>query len=73
MNPSQKVAAAFGETRGRSISRVIGTGISRATNGAVSVESGTDFGHALMFVAAIVPPVRVAILGGLAVSYLVGR
>jgi hypothetical protein len=69
---SRKAASLLGERRGRSVSRVIGTGISDMLGGLVSKKTATDIAHGAMALSAVVPAARVATLATLGVAYLAG-
>ncbi len=73
MNPSQQAAALLGERSGRSISRVIGAGLSRTVNGNISPEAATELAHAAMILGALAPKTRNWVAATLTFAYFVGR
>ena len=71
---SQGLASLFGESQGRTTSRVIGQGLSNATG--LSHDAATDIAHLAMLAAAAKPELRTPIgvtLAGLFVAGLAGR
>lgn len=71
MNPSQLFARDFlGERRGRSVSRIIGTGIARTFGGDAVL--CTHVAHGLMVAAAAKEEARTPILVGLGIAFFIG-
>ena len=69
---SQFLASTFGEQRGRTASRVMGSGVSRLLGGALDEDDATGLAHAGMLVAAVNPKARAPIVWGLGIAFLAG-